>query len=124
MRCLCYRNLAMLMININIGPSQPTVAYPVENSPHQSVMSPEQSRAARGWLAWSQIELAQRANVSVGTVRSFEGGQRTPVAATLSAMRQVIEAAGIRLLFDRNGDAAGIARQDAGRDLFDDASQS
>jgi DNA-binding transcriptional regulator YiaG len=77
-------------------------------------MSPEQSRAARGWLGWSQVELARRANVSVGTVRSFEAGQREPMANNIAAMRRVIEAAGIRLLFDRLGGAAGIARQDAG----------
>jgi len=47
------------------------------------------------------------------------------VSADLSRVedcRQVIEAAGVRLLFDRNGDAVGIALQDAGNDLFGDVS--
>jgi DNA-binding transcriptional regulator YiaG len=85
-------------------------------------MSPEQTRAARGWLGWSQVELARLAKLSVGTVRSFEGGHRAPLTPHLLAMRQVIEAAGLRLLFDRYGKAAGIARQDAGNDLFGDGS--
>jgi transcriptional regulator with XRE-family HTH domain len=80
-------------------------------------MSPEQSRAARGWLGWSQLELARRANVAVGTVRSFEAGQREPMVNNVAAMRRVIEAAGVRLLFDRQGDPAGIAREDAGTDF-------
>jgi DNA-binding transcriptional regulator YiaG len=84
-----------------------------EISPAHHTMSPEQSRAARGWLGWSQVELAKRANVSVGTVRSFEAGQRVPMANNIAAMRRVIEAAGIRLLFDQDGAAAGVVRRDA-----------
>ena len=80
-------------------------------------MSPEQSRAARGWLGWSQGELARRANVSLSTVHDFERGQRTPTANNLASMRRAIEAAGIRLVFDKNGTAAGILRQDADPDL-------
>ena len=82
-------------------------------------MSPEQSRAARGWLGWSQRELARRANISLSTVYEFEKGQRTPTLNNLSAMRRAIEAAGVRLIFDRKG-AAGILRRDAGVDLADD----
>lgn len=63
------------------------------------------------------MELARRANVSVGTVRSFEAGQRVPMANNVVAMRRVIEAAGIRLQFDESGNAAGVARQDAGTDF-------
>jgi ribosome-binding protein aMBF1 (putative translation factor) len=81
------------------------------------VVTPEQSRAARGWLGWSQVELARRANVSERTVQVFERGQRVPHANSIAAMRQAIEEAGIRLVFDRNGAAAGILRDDAEPDL-------
>lgn len=74
-------------------------------------MTPEQSRAARGWLGWSQSELAKRANVSLSTVHDFEKGQRTPTANNLNSMRRAIEAEGIRLLFDDSGAPAGIARK-------------
>jgi len=83
-------------------------------------MTPEQSRAARGWLGWSQGELAKRASVSLSTVYEFEKGQRTPTANNLGSMRRAIEAAGVRLVFDRKG-AAGILRQDADEDLSDEA---
>jgi transcriptional regulator with XRE-family HTH domain len=80
-------------------------------------MSPQQSRAARAWLGWSQVELAKRAGVSLSTVQDFERGQRTPIANNIAAMRRVIEAAGMQLLFDKNGAAAGIIRKDADPDL-------
>jgi transcriptional regulator with XRE-family HTH domain len=83
-------------------------------------MSPQQSRAARAWLGWSQLELAKRAGVSLSTVQDFERGQRTPIANNIAAMRRTIEAAGIRLVFDKNGAAAGILRQDANADLSRD----
>jgi DNA-binding transcriptional regulator YiaG len=76
-------------------------------------MTPEQSRAARGWLGWSQAELARRASVSVGTVKSFESRHKTPLTNNLASMRRAIETAGIRLVFDESGAAAGILRQDA-----------
>jgi ribosome-binding protein aMBF1 (putative translation factor) len=76
-------------------------------------VTPEQSRAARGWLGWSQAELARRSSVSVGTIKSFEGRQKTPLTNNLAAMRRAIEAAGIWLVFDEDGTAAGILRQNA-----------
>jgi high-affinity K+ transport system ATPase subunit B len=39
--------------------------------------------------------------------------QRMHIANNIAAMRRAIEAAGIRLLFDRTGRAARIARQNA-----------
>ena len=65
-----------------------------------TTLSPEQSRAARGWLDWSQQDLADRANVSLSTVRDFEKGRRVPIANNLRAIGQVLEAEGVRLLFD------------------------
>jgi DNA-binding transcriptional regulator YiaG len=81
----------------------------------------EGSRAARGWLGWSQRELATRAGVSLNTVHEFEIGRRTTTANNIAAMRRAIEAAGIRLVFDQNGTAAGILRQDANPDLSRDS---
>jgi transcriptional regulator with XRE-family HTH domain len=85
-------------------------------------MTPEQSRAARGWLGWSQMELARRANVSVRTVQAFEKGETTPLPNNIAAIRRAIEAAGIRPLFDGKGEAAGIARQATSGELFSDDS--
>src|SRR5205085_7764658 len=77
----------------------------------QPLLSPEQSRAARAWLGWSQSELAKRSNLSLSTVHDFERGQRKPTANNLSSMRRAIEAEGIKLLFDEAGAPVGIARK-------------
>lgn len=68
----------------------------------------KQSRAARGWLDWSQEDLAKRANVSLSTVRDFEKGRRVPIANNMDALRRAIEAGGVQLIFE--GDVpAGIS---------------
>ena len=72
------------------------------------MLTPEQSRAARGWLDWSQEDLAKRANVSLSTVRDFEKGRRTPIANNLEALRRAIDAAGVQLVL-RQGKPVGIA---------------
>lgn len=70
-------------------------------------MTPEQSRAARAWLDWSQEELAAKATVSLSTVRDFEKGRRVPIANNLGAMRAALETAGISFV-DSDG-ASGIS---------------
>jgi transcriptional regulator with XRE-family HTH domain len=75
-------------------------------------MTPEQSRAARGWLGWSQADLAKRANVSLRTLQAFEKGEKVPIANNLAAIRGAIEAAGITLRFGDDGTPIGIAVDD------------
>jgi transcriptional regulator with XRE-family HTH domain len=77
------------------------------------MLTPEQSRAARGWLDWSQQDLAERAHVSLSTIRDFEKGRRSPISNNLSAIERVLEESGVRLLFDGER-AAGIGVVDAG----------
>lgn len=76
------------------------------------MLTPEQSRAARGWLGWSQDELARRAKVSLGTVKDFERGARKPIGNNLDAMRKAIETAGVGLIFGEGGRAVGITAMD------------
>jgi len=63
-------------------------------------MLPEQSRAARAWLDWSQEELAAKASVSLSTVRDFEKGRRDPIPNNLAAMKAALESAGIAFVDD------------------------
>lgn len=77
------------------------------------MLTPEQSRAARGWLDWSQDDLAKRANVSLSTVRDFEKGRRVPIANNLEAIKRALELGGIECVFDANGKASGIAATQA-----------
>lgn len=71
------------------------------------VITPEQCRAARAWLGWQQIELAERANVSQSTVRDFEAGRRVPMANNAVAIVGAFAAHGVTMLFDE-GRPVGI----------------
>lgn len=77
------------------------------------MLTAEQSRAARGWLDWSQEELAKRASVSLSTVRNFEKSRNVPIKNNLDAMQEALEMAGIRLVFSDYGKPAGITYHDA-----------
>jgi hypothetical protein len=57
--------------------------------------------------------LATRARVGLSTVKELERGGKL-IPATADAIRRAIEDAGIRLLEDQAGAAAGIARADGG----------
>lgn len=64
------------------------------------MLTPEQSRAARGWLDWSQADLAERAKVSLSTVRDFEKGRRVPIANNLDAIERALAEGGVVPVFD------------------------
>ena len=72
------------------------------------MVSPEQSRAARGWLGWSQGDLAKRADVALSTVRDFERGRRTPIQNNLAAMRDAFASAGVYMQMSDGGRPVGI----------------
>ena len=68
----------------------------------------EQIRAGRALLGWSQSDLANRAGVSVPTVKRVEGSARSPVSEdTRSKLQQALEAAGVEFL-PENGGGAGV----------------
>ena len=71
------------------------------------VIAPEQCRAARGLLAWSQQELAKKARVGVVTVHQLETGISEPRRATLEVIRRALETAGIEFI-DENGGGPGV----------------
>lgn len=58
-------------------------------------MTPEQLRAARNWLGWTQQELATHASVGLSTIKDFESGKRSPIANNVTAIRSVLEKAGM-----------------------------
>lgn len=72
------------------------------------MLTPEQSRAARGWLNWTQDDLAKRANVSLSTIRDFEKGRRIPIGNNLDAIRRALEAGGVVPVFQNGNTPVGI----------------
>lgn len=68
---------------------------------------PEQCRAARALLNWSQDRLATASGVSKPTIANFETGKRMPYERTLDDLREALEAAGIEFI-PENGGGAGV----------------
>lgn len=76
-------------------------------------LTPAQCRAARALLDWTQDDLAERAEVSRGTIRGFESGQHALQRSTAAAVRRALEAGGVTLLeADREG-GQGVRFADA-----------
>jgi transcriptional regulator with XRE-family HTH domain len=62
---------------------------------HVTIIVPAQVRAARALLNWSQEELAEAANVSLTTVRDFEGERRTTETGAMHDIRRVFDNEGV-----------------------------
>ena len=71
-------------------------------------MSPEQVRAARGWLGWSQRDLADKARVGLSTLKDYENGNRKPIANNLAAIQGALSGAGVEFVDDAKGKPRGI----------------
>jgi len=66
------------------------------------MITPEQCRAARGLLDWSQAKLAAEAGVGIVTVRQFEAGAHDTRRATLEVIARAFKDAGVEFI-DENG---------------------
>jgi predicted transcriptional regulator len=71
------------------------------------MITPEQCRAARGLLDWSQQDLAREAEVGIVTVRQLEAGVNQPRRSTLVVVRRTLEAVGVDFI-DENGGGPGV----------------
>ena len=58
-------------------------------------ISPEQCRAARAWLSWTQAELANRSNVGLSALKDFERGARRTLPAIRIQIQTALEEAGV-----------------------------
>ena len=74
-------------------------------------ITPEQSRAARGLLDWSQTQLGSASHLSESTIRDFEKGRRIPSINNLAAIRTALEQAGV-VFIDQNGNGPGVRLRD------------
>lgn len=72
------------------------------------MLTANQCRAARAWLGWGQSDLAERAGVSLSTLRDFEGSKRVPIKNNLAAIQTAFEAEGVDFTFTETGEANGI----------------
>ena len=77
------------------------------NNDFKQPIVPALCRAARGYLGWTQEQLAMHANVSAVTIRNFETGATAPHRATLGMIQAAFESAGVEFLPD-TGTGAGL----------------
>lgn len=66
--------------------------------PTKGSLTSGQCRAARGFLDWTQEELADRAAVSRGTIRDFEKGRHALHRSTETLLTAAFTGAGLRLV--------------------------
>ncbi|MDP9837304.1 transcriptional regulator with XRE-family HTH domain [Neorhizobium huautlense] len=62
---------------------------------HCKILTPALCRAARGYLDWTQMELADRSGVSRSTIRDYEGDRHDVHRATEAQLRLAFESAGV-----------------------------
>jgi transcriptional regulator with XRE-family HTH domain len=67
------------------------------------ILSPALCRAARGFLDWTQSDLADRSGVSRSTVRDYEGQRHDIHRSTEAQLRQAFEGAGLAFVVTENG---------------------
>lgn len=66
----------------------------------QFVLTPEQCRAGRALVGWSQDDLAAAAKVAKRTIADFELGRRSTYDRTLRDLREAMENEGAIFLAD------------------------
>jgi transcriptional regulator with XRE-family HTH domain len=71
------------------------------------MITPEQCRAARALLDWTQRDLASRAKLTPLTIREFERGKSRLKDSTAQLLRMVFETAGVAFI-DENGGGPGV----------------
>lgn len=66
--------------------------------PNEKGLTPGQCRAARGFLDWTQDELAARAGLSRSTIRDFEKGRHDLHPSSERLLVRTLDEAGVMLI--------------------------
>ncbi|MCP5083913.1 MAG: helix-turn-helix transcriptional regulator [Alphaproteobacteria bacterium] len=67
------------------------------------MFSPNQSKAARALLSWSQTDLADAAGLGLSTIKDYESGRRKPHNRNLSKIDSAFSERGIEFLSAQDG---------------------
>ena len=71
-------------------------------------MSPNQCRAARGLLKWTQPRLAGASGVGLSTINRYENETRPPRHAVILPLQGALESSGVDFLFDDGSQGVGV----------------
>ncbi len=75
-------------------------------------ITPDQSRAGRALLGWSQDDLEAKSGVAKKTIADFERGAQIPYERTQRELELAFEIGGVELI-PENGGGAGVRLKDA-----------
>ena len=79
-----------------------------KGSRNKSLIAPEQLRAARALLGWSQTQLAKNAGMSLPTVKRVETGNGPRVSDKAHlALQSALDVGGVEFI-DENGGGPGV----------------
>ncbi len=68
-----------------------------------AILTPALCRAARGFLDWTQTDLAERSGVSRSTIRDYEGSRHDLHRATEAQLRLAFEEGGVAFVHMEGG---------------------
>lgn len=68
------------------------------------ILTPALCRAARGFLDWTQADLASHSGVSRSTIRDYEGNRHEAHRATEAQLRLALEQGGVNFIGLQEGD--------------------
>ncbi|MCP4933205.1 MAG: helix-turn-helix transcriptional regulator [bacterium] len=71
------------------------------------MITPDQCRAARALLRWTQEHLANEAAIGLSTVEDFEAHRRQPIQRNLQAIEKTLQVAGV-IFIPKNGGGPGV----------------
>ena len=70
------------------------------------ILTPALCRAARGYLDWTQSDLAEHAGISRSTIRDYEADRHAAHRATLAQLQLAFERAGLSFVKLEEGNMA------------------
>jgi len=91
----------------NLAGARSIAAEDLNASSNDEPLNPEQVKAARQLLGWSQSDLAGHVGVSTKTVWVFEAGKPKPSVLNLDLVREALESAGV-IFVEENGEGPGV----------------
>jgi transcriptional regulator with XRE-family HTH domain len=95
------------MINVNQYGQLRPMGQPDSPKINPKILTPALCRAARGFLDWTQSDLADQSGVSRSTIRDYEGDRHDIHRATEAQLRLAFERAGVDFIRSES-DAIGI----------------
>lgn len=78
---------------------------------YESLMLPNQCRAARGLLKWTQPRLAQESGVGLSTINRYENETRPPRKTAVIRLQSTFERAGVAFLFNDPAGGIGVRKK-------------